>query len=264
MRGIQFGLSDTSIQDSTDRVILPVMDGLAMAAFSTPGGTGKNYAQNRDGALTEHGAVTQNAYSKSFNSVADYIDTGLTDNTDFTVLIVSRPELVVNPKKFQPIFGNWDRTVAEGGKGGGLGVGLVAGNNGNATFLISSVPVADAGNASAITGKRENRDITGLGYNGTWRFTAMRITSSESYFKDFTKGIESPSTAMTDGYVKDNRLSPTLLISGGYLESSATETTVPGAENALTLFYRRGLSTDELATMYAWAKKYCARRGIEI
>lgn len=45
MRGIKFGLSDTSIQDSTDRVILPVMDGLAMAAFSTPGGTGKNYSE---------------------------------------------------------------------------------------------------------------------------------------------------------------------------------------------------------------------------
>ncbi len=41
MRGIKFGLSDTSIQDSTDRVILPVMDGLAMAAFSTPGRTRK-------------------------------------------------------------------------------------------------------------------------------------------------------------------------------------------------------------------------------
>ncbi|MBO1997674.1 hypothetical protein J4730_20875 [Klebsiella pneumoniae] len=89
MRGIKFGLSDTSIQDSTDRVILPVMDGLAMAAFSTPGGTGKNYSQNRDGALKEHGTVTQNAYSKSFSSTADYIDTGLIDNSDFTALIVS-------------------------------------------------------------------------------------------------------------------------------------------------------------------------------
>lgn len=117
MRGIKFGLSDTSIQDSTDRVILPVMDGLAMAAFSTPGGTGKNYSQNRDGALKEHGTVTQNAYSKSFSSIADYIDTGLIDNSDFTALIVSVPEEIISPYVFQPIFGNWNRTTVESGKG---------------------------------------------------------------------------------------------------------------------------------------------------
>jgi hypothetical protein len=30
------------------------------------------------------------------------------------------------------------------------------------------------------------------------------------------------------------------------------------------LFYRRGLTDAEMAEMYAWAKKYCARRGITI
>ncbi|EIV2297444.1 hypothetical protein ACM64K_08040 [Klebsiella pneumoniae] len=264
MRGIKFGLSDTSIQDSTDRVIFPVMDGLAMAAFSTPGGTGKNYSQNRDGALKEHGTVTQNAYSKSFSSIADYIDTGLIDNSDFTALIVSRPEEIISPYVFQPIFGNWNRTTVESGKGVGLGSGIVAGSGGKITLLASSVPNADAGNANATTGKRENRDVFGLGHNGSWRFMAVRITKDESFFKDFTKNVESPSTAMTTGYVKDNRLKTPLLISGGYLESSALATTMPGPENALLIFYRRGLSGDEMESMYEWAKKYCSRRNITI
>ncbi|MDW7154534.1 hypothetical protein [Klebsiella pneumoniae] len=264
MLGIKLGVKDTSLQSKTDRVILPVMDGLVMAAFSTADGAGKNYATVKDGTPSDHGTVTQNTYSKSFETIDDYIETGLVDNSDFTALIVSRPDEIISPYVFQPIFGNWNRTVVESGKGFGLGSGIVSGSGGKVTLVASSVPEADAGNANATTGKRENRDVFGLGHDGSWRFMAMRVTKSESYFKDFTKNIESPSKAMSTGFVKDNRMTTPLLISGGYIESSALATTMPGPENALLIFYRRGLSGYEMESMYEWAKKYCSRRNITI
>ncbi|EKZ5723770.1 hypothetical protein WEV11_002515 [Klebsiella pneumoniae] len=264
MLGIKLGVKDISLQGKTDRVILPVMDGLVMAIFSTAAGAGKNYATVKDGVLSDHGTVTQNTYSKSFESIDDYIETGLIDNSDLTALIVSKPDKIISPYVFQPIFGNWNRTVEESGKGLGLGSGVVAGSGGKVTIVASSIPAADANNANATTGKRENRDLFGLGHDGSWRFMALRITESESYFKDFTKNVESPSKAMTTGYVKDNRMTAPLLISGGYIESYALTTTMAGPENALLIFYRRGLSVDEMDSMYEWAKKYCARRNIII
>lgn len=263
MRGVKLGVKDTSLQSKTDRVILPVMDGLVMATFSTADGAGKNYATVKDGALSDHGAVTQNTYSKSFGSIYDYIETGLIDNSDFTVLIVSRPDKVISPYSFQPIFGNWNRKVVESGKGDGLGAGIIAGR-GVLTLVVSSVPVADAGNANATTGIRDNFDVNGLNHDGSWRFMAMRITESEYYFKDFTKNVESPHRNIATGYVKDNRMKTPFLISGGYIESQLLNTTIPGPENALLIFYRRGLSGDEMKSMYAWAKKYCSRRNITI
>ncbi|MBO2029545.1 hypothetical protein J4734_23030 [Klebsiella pneumoniae] len=75
-------------------------------------------------------------------------------------------------------------------KGGGLGSAMVQGASQQLSLVISSVPVADASNPNAATSIKENVDIFGMGYNdGTWRFSALRITSGEYYFKDFTKEL---------------------------------------------------------------------------
>ncbi|MGK3285818.1 hypothetical protein, partial [Klebsiella pneumoniae] len=252
-------MSDTSIQDGVDRVYPPVLDGLEQALFFTAGGDGKNYAPKGTVLPKITGAPVQNTFSKSFLEITDCIDTGLLDNSDYTVLVVNKPTAVPEGKSFRPFFGNWNTETVEPGKGYGLGSAMVQGNNQQLTLVISSVPVADASNPNAATSIRENVDIFGMGYNdGTWRFSALRITSGEYYFKDFTKGISKASTPFKAGYVKDNRRLTPLRVCGQY--GQVKSTCAPGPDTALVLFYRRGLSTDEMETMYAWAKKYCARR----
>lgn len=261
--GTRIAVSDTSIQDGVDRVYPPVLVGLEQALFFTAGGDGKNYAPEGTVLPKMTGAPVQNAFSKSFPTFIDCIDTGLLDNSDYTVLIVNKPKALPAGKIYSPFFGNWNASISEGGMGGGLGSALVQGANNNLTLVLSSVPVSDASNPAAATSVRENTDVFGLGYSGgTWRFTAFRITSSEYYFKDFTKGVEKASTSFREGYVKDNRRKTPLRVCGQF--NATDETCAPGPETALVLFYRRGLSADEMETMYAWAKKYCARRGMII
>ena len=261
--GTRIAVSDTSIQDGVDRVYPPVLVGLEQALFFTAGGDGKNYAPDGVVLPTITGTPTQNAYSKSFPTINDCIDTGLVDNTDYTVLIVNKPTAMPQGKTFRPFFGNCNAQTVEPGKGGGLGSAMVQGASQQLSLVISSVPVADASNPNAATSIKENVDIFGMGYNdGTWRFSALRITSGEYYFKDFTKGVTKESTPLTDGCVKDNRRLTPLRVCGQYGQSASA--CAPGPETALCLFYRRGLSTDEMETMYAWAKKYCARRGMII
>lgn len=260
--GTRIALKDTTIQDKVDSVYLPVSSGLAQALFFTAGGDGKNYAPDGVVLPTITGTPTQNAYSKSFPTINDCIDTGLLDNSEFTVLIVNKPTALPSGMLYRPFFGNWNAAAVEAGKGVGLGSALVQGPNNSISIVLSSVPVADAANPAASTSVRENFDSSGLGYSeGTWRFTALKATSGGGYFKDFTKGVEKSST-FRDGYVKDNRRTTPLRVCGQFGADAAT--CAPGPETALVLFYRRGLSTNEMATMYAWAQKYCARRGMTI
>ncbi|MEX0546063.1 hypothetical protein [Raoultella terrigena] len=261
--GTRIAVSDTSIQDGVDRVYPPVLDGLAQALFFTAGGDGKNYAPEGTVLPKITGAPVQNTYSKSFPKFTDCIDTGLLDNSDYTVLIVNKPVSLPAGKVYSPFFGNWNAAISETGKGAGLGSALVQGQNNVMTLVLSSVPVADASNPTATTSIRENVDVTGMAYsNGIWRFTALRITRGEYYFKDFTRGVEKSSTPFREGYVKDNRRTTPLRVCGQF--NAVEATCAPGPETALVLFYRRGLSTEEMAVMYAWAKKYCARRGMDI
>lgn len=260
--GTRIAVSDTSIQDGVDRFYPPVLDGLEQALFFTAGGDGKNYAPKGTTLPKITGAPLQNTFSKSFTTITDYIETGLLDNSDYTVLIVNKPTALPAGKVYCPHFGNWNAAISETGKGAGLGSALVQGQNNAMTLVMSSVPVADASNPAAATSIRENKDVTGLAYSsGTWRFTAFRITDSGFYFKDFTKSVETAST-FREGYVKDNRRTTPLRVCGPF--NAGESNCAPGPETALVLFYRRGLSTDEMETMYAWAKKYCARRGMII
>lgn len=259
--GTRIAINDTSIQDKVGRVILPVSDSLAQALFFTAGGNGKNYAPNGTVLPKIVGTPTQNSFSKTFPTIADYIDTGLVDNSEFTVLIVNRPTSLAAGMLYRPFFGNWNAGIVEPNKGAGLGSALVQGGNA-VSLVLSSVPTADAANPSASTSVRENVDVTNLMYSdGTWRFTAFKVTSNGAYFKDFTKNIEK-SVVFRDGYVKDNRRAIPLTVCGSY--GANPENCAPGPETALALFYRRGLSTDEMAAMYAWAQKYCSRRSITI
>lgn len=261
--GTRFAVSDTSIQDSVDRVYPPVLSGLAQALFFTAGGDGKNYAPTGSVLPVITGAPTQNAYSKSFPSINDCVDTGLPDNSDFTVLIVNKPTTLPAGMIYRPFFGNWNAASVDAGKGAGLGSAVVQTPNSALTLVASSVPVADASNPSAATSVRENVNLTGLGYgDGTWRFSAFRVTTNSLYFKDFTRNVEQAPTSFKAGYVKDNRRTITMRVSGQYGADAATCS--PGPETALMLFYRRGLTDAEMAEMYSWAKKYCARRGITI
>lgn len=257
--GTRIALSDTTIQDKVDRVYPPVLSGLTQALFFTAGGDGKNYAPTGKVLPVITGLPTQNAYSKSFPTINDCVDTGLLDSSDYTVLIVNRPTALPTGKVYSPFFGNWNAAIAETNKGQGLGSGIVQGAT-SLNIIASSVPVSDAGNPSATTSIRENKSLGGVAYDGTWRFSALRITASEMYFKDFTKGSELQSTPFTSGYVKDNRRSVKLLVCGQYGADASTCT--PGPETALMLFYRRGLNASEMAAMYAWAQKYCSGRGI--
>ncbi|MCE7490521.1 hypothetical protein [Klebsiella pneumoniae] len=260
--GTRIAVSDTSIQDGVDRFYPPVLDGLEQALFFTAGGDGKNYAPKGTTLPKITGAPLQNTFSKSFPAFTDCIDTGLLDSSEFTVLIVNKPTALPSGMLYRPFFGNWNAAAVEAGKGVGLGSALVQGSNNSISIVLSSVPVADAANPAASTSVREGFDSSGLGYSeGTWRFTALKATSGGGYFKDFTKGVEKSST-FRDGYVKDNRRTTPLRVCGQFGADAAT--CAPGPETALVLFYRRGLSTDEMATMYAWAKKYCARRGMII
>lgn len=259
--GTRIALNDTTIQDKVDKVYLPVSSRLEQALFFTAGGDGKNYAPDGVVLPTITGTLTQNAYSKSFPTINDCIDTGLLDSSEFTVLIVNKPTALPSGMTFRPFFGNWNAAIVEPNKGAGLGCGLVQGGNA-VSAVLSSVPLADATNPSAATSVRENYDVGSMYYSeGSWRFTAFKVTNNASYFKDFTKNIEK-SSVFRDGYVKDNRRKTPLRVCGQY--GAAAETCAPGPETALVLFYRRGLSTDEMATMYNWAKKYCLRRGISI
>ncbi|PPJ81992.1 hypothetical protein CSC92_03430 [Klebsiella pneumoniae] len=261
--GTRIALKDTTIQDKVDSVYLPVSSGLEQALFFTAGGDGKNYAPDGVVLPSITGAPTQNMYSKSFPTINDCIDTGLLDNSDFTVLLVNRPTALPEGKNQSPFFGNWNASIPEKGMGGGLGSAIVQWSNNNLTLVLSSVPVSDASNPTAGTSVRENKDVVGLGYSaGTWRFTAFRVTSMEYYLKDFTKGVENASTSFRSGYVKDNRRKTKLRVSGQYGADAAT--CAPGPETALVLFYRRGLTYQEMSDMYAWAQKYCARRGMTI
>ncbi|MGE2954849.1 hypothetical protein ACQH8B_20000 [Klebsiella pneumoniae] len=260
--GTRIALKDTTIQDKVDSIYLPVSSGLAQALFFTAGGDGKNYAPDGVVLPTITGTPTQNAYSKSFPTINDCIDTGLLDSSEFTVLIVNKPTALPSGKVYRPFFGNWDASAVEQGKGAGLGSALIQVTNGDLSLVLSSVPTADAANPSASTSVRENSSVSGLGYSvGIWRFTAFKVTSNAGYVKDFTKNIEK-SVTFRDGYVKDNRRTTPLRVCGQYGTNAASSD--PGPETALVLFYRRGLSTDEMATMYAWAQKYCARRGMTI
>ncbi|HGL5857012.1 TPA: hypothetical protein ACKFQM_003738 [Klebsiella pneumoniae] len=260
--GTRIALKDTTIQDKVDIVYLPVSSGLVQALFFTAGGDGKNYAPDGVVLPTITGNPTQNAYSKSFPTINDCIDTGLLDSSEFTVLIVNKPTALPEGMLHRPFFGNWNAADVEGGKGAGLGSALVQERSHIVAMVMSSVPTADAANPSASTSVRENVEVTGMGYaDGTWRFTAFKVTSNAGYFKDFTKNIEQ-SVTFRAGYVKDNRRTTPLRVCGQYAANAAN--TAPGPETALVLFYRRGLSTDEMATMYAWAQKYCARRGMII
>lgn len=260
--GTRIALNDTTIQDKVDKVYLPVSSGLEQALFFTAGGDGKNYAPDGVVLPVITGTPTQNAYSKSFPTINDCIDTGLLDNSEFTVLIVNKPTALPSGMTFRPFFGNWNAATVEPNKGAGLGSALIQVSNGDLTLVLSSVPTADAANPSAQTSVRENSNASGLEYSGgTWRFTAFKVMSNAGYFKDFTKNIEK-SVTFRDGYVKDNRRTTPLTVCGLYGNDGPVSS--PGPETALVLFYRRGLSTNEMATMYAWAKKYCLRRGISI
>lgn len=259
--GTRIALNDTTIQDKVDKVYLPVSNGLAQALFFTAGGDGKNYAPGGVVLPKITGTPTQNAYSKSFPTINDCIDTGLLDNSEFTALIVNKPTALPSGMLYRPFFGNWNAAAVEAGKGAGLGSALVQSGN-VVSVVVSSVPSADATNPSAATSVRESYDAGGMYYaEGSWRFTAFKVTSGGAYLKDFTKNIEKSAT-FRDGYVKDNRRTMPFRVCGQYGASAAT--CDPGPETALVLFYRRGLSTDEMATMYAWAQKYCARRGMTI
>lgn len=263
MLGTRISVTDTSIQDRTDMIILPVNSGLAQALFFTAGGDGKNYA--KDGLVLPQitGAPTQNAYSKSFPTINDSIDTGLLDDSDFTVMLVNKPTTLPAGMNYRQFFGNWDASKVETGKGAGLGSAIIQIPNNTLTLVTSSVPVADASNPSAATSVRENVNLSGLGYaSGTWRFSAFRVTEDSVYFKDFTQNVELAPTNFRSGYVKDNRRLTNLTVCGQY--GASAETCSPGPDTALMLFYRRGLSDAELLTMYAWAKSYCARRQISI
>lgn len=259
--GTRIALNDTTIQDKVDRVYPPVLNGLVQALFFTAGGDGKNYAPAGTVLPAITGVPTQNPYSKIFPTINDCVDTGLLDSSEYTVLLVNKPTALPSGMVYRPFFGNWNAAIAETSMGQGLGSGLVQGAT-SLNIIASSVPVADANNPSAATSIRENKSLGGLGYDGTWRFSALRITTSEMYFKDFTKGGELASAAFTSGYVKDNRRSVKLLVSGQYGADAAT--CAPGPQTALVLFYRRGLTASEMATMYDWAKKYCSRRGFTI
>lgn len=103
--GTRIAVSDTSIQDGVDRVYPPVLVGLEQALFFTAGGDGKNYAPDGVVLPTITGTPTQNAYSKSFPTINDCIDTGLVDNTDYTVLIVNKPTAMPQGKTFRPFLG---------------------------------------------------------------------------------------------------------------------------------------------------------------
>ncbi|MDR4842420.1 hypothetical protein PAH45_11565 [Klebsiella quasipneumoniae] len=261
--GTRIAVNDTSIQDSVDIVYPPVLSGLAQALFFTAGGDGKNYAPTGKTLPEIIGAPTQNAFSKSFPTITDCVDTGLLDNSDYTVLIVNKPTPLPAGMIYRPFFGNWNAATVEAGKGAGLGSAVIQIPNSTLTIVTSSVPVADAANPSAATSIRENVNLTGLGYgDSTWRFSAFRVTTNSFYFKDFTKNVEQAPTAFRAGYVKDNRRAVTLRVSGQY--GAVAETCSPGPEAALMLFYRRGLTDDEMSEMYTWAKKYCDRRGITI
>ena len=257
--GTRISLSDTTIQNHVDRVYPPVISLLSEALFLTPGGEGKNYAPDGKVLPVTSGSTVQNLYSKSFPTINDCIKTGLLDNSDFTVLIVNKPTAMPSGMIYRPFFGNWNAAIAETNKGQGLGSGIVQGAN-SLNIIASSVPVSDAGNPSATTSIRENKTLGGVAYDGTWRFSALRITKNEIFFRDFTKGVELPSTPFTSGYVKDNRRNVELLLCGQY--GADTSTCAPGPETALMLFYRRGLNASEMAAMYAWAQKYCSGRGI--
>lgn len=261
--GTRISVRDTSIQDGVDRVNLPVNSGLAQALFFTAGGDGKNYAPDGTVLPNFSGSPFPNAFSKSFPSINDYVNTNLTDSSDFTVMLVNRPSALTSGKQYRPMFGNWDAGKGEPGKGAGLGVGLIQTPDDGLTLVASSIPVADANNPSATTSVRENETIYGLGYSAaTWRFSVYRVSNTSSYFKDFTKNVFREEKQFKSGNVKDNRRTLPLLVSGQY----GNDATVcePGPEAVLMLFYRRALSDAELATMYAWAKKYCARRGITV
>lgn len=264
MIGTRITINDTSIQDKTDRIILPVMDGLEMALFLSAGGDGKNYAPGSDVMPAIVGAPGQNQYSKTFPDIDTCINTKLRDDSEFTVFIVNKPGPMPDGVGYVPFWGNWDRSAAgETGKGVGLGSGLVQANSDAVTVVASSVPVADSAKPSATTGRRENRNVAGLAYNNTWRCSVLRITENENYFADMTKTRDAGSVAMTDGHVKDNRFASHILLAGSNHEPG-NKNIAPSPETALMLFYRRGLALDEIATMYAWAQGYCARRGIQI
>lgn len=264
MIGTRITINDTTIQDKTDRIILPVMDGLEQALFLSAGGDGKNYAPDGNIRPTIVGVPGQNVYSKTFPSIDTYIDTGLKDNTDFTVLLVNKPGAAPAGISYIPFWGNWDRSAAgETGKGVGLGSGIVQANSDAVTIVASSVLAADASKPSATTGRRENRNVAGLAYNNTWRCSVFRVTEKENYFADLTKKVDAGSVAMTTGYVKDNRFQSGIFLAGSHHEAGNVNI-APAPETALMLFYRRGLTASEIDALYQWAQGYCARRGITI
>jgi hypothetical protein len=213
---------------------IPVLNGLESACLMGDGvvSAAKNYAAGK----ADFTIVGNPIVGSGFLTLGStgYIDTGVTEVAEMTTVNVYR---VPNPVTANAgIVGNWVNSAS-----GGIAVWTSS----NTTFSAS------AGKAGAV-------DVMNLNQSsGSFHAIAVRARSGAvSDFNDLVtgaKGLSSSAAVRTVDATRKMRVGA--LYNPGYQTPN---------DQILSLIYSRALTDVELITTMAWARRYCAAKGITV
>ncbi|MBW9090827.1 hypothetical protein JNB91_23735 [Rhizobium wenxiniae] len=205
----------------------------------------KNWAPGKvDGTLVGSPVFTSGYSSLQSNSVA-YIETPVVESPQMTILYAGRGTTDSSTDDLSPVF------VSSRSSPGALGLtgGIQLYPNTASTQRIFF---------SQWTGSTSINTIGVISsYSvGAWQFIAGRITATTYSIRNLTTGVASSEAALSNTHNPG---------SGKIRIGSMIDSTWKGkSDAAFCAMYDRALSDTEISTVYAWAKKYLAAKGITI
>lgn len=247
---------------------VPVMDGLLGVWFG--GSKGKWYNQILGGVQPSVIGAPANPteYSSQFSSAA-YIDTGIAEQENMTMLIVGKTYAPTSSR--MQFFGNYNQNTTDGGASiTANGSGIVFEASGTQQMLSASYSgVAGAtSNPNTAILAAESGLATSLPAAGddSWRAILGKVdgagaagTAGNRYIKNLTKGMLA-AQALVSGNVRDRRNKATLRIGTQGPNGNATAAT----EIMLAMLWNRALTNSEETLMYSYIQGYASRRGITV
>lgn len=223
-----------------DAFQLPVLDGLEGAFFFGDGLSliGKNFAPGKKDASVK-GVPELGANGGIKLGLNNYIDTGIVDSENMTVVSVFRDIAETGTTVKSGIIGN-NLSLATGG------IGMYRNENG-LSVSGTAIKVSSPGAANAL----ENASVSIV--SGAYTLAALRARNgSASTTNNFTIGASSNGSLSGTRVLGPNNIWIGRLPNAGF---SSTH------EQMLAMIFSRSLTDAELNKVAAHARKYCASKG---
>lgn len=249
--GVLIRVKSAGFESSAVAFIPPISDGLEYWNFFGGGASkaARNLASNKPGGVVV-GNPVYGEHSAVFTGQSAYIQTGVEDSADMTLIAVAKPISDAGAH----IVSSFSGQRANGATGVSLGKTLWFTNGGQDGDGLAQM-VATQGRWSGVSGSASlsvTSGTLGLPINQWVAVTAL-MGATSNQIKNNSSGFVDTDT-------------PTGVTDPSTLRLRVGSATVAGAssEIAFVAAYSRLLSMAEVDAIYAFLKKYYARRGIAI